>query len=80
MEHSQQSNIQTQKIQQLFEYGERLAKEVNAEVIIATDPDCDRLAVEVIHNGEVVSLNGNQAGAVLVQYVIENLAKQNKFT
>ena len=61
-----------------FEYGERLAKEVNAEVIIATDPDCDRLAVEVIHNGEVVSLNGNQAGAVLVQYVIENLAKQNK--
>ena len=61
-----------------FEYGERLAKEVNADVIIATDPDCDRLAVEVIHNGEVVSLNGNQAGAVLVQYVIENLAKQNK--
>ena len=61
-----------------FEYGERLAKEVNADVIIATDPDCDRLAVEVVHNGEVVSLNGNQAGAVLVQYVIENLAKQNK--
>ena len=61
-----------------FEYGEKLAKEVNADVIIATDPDCDRLAVEVIHNGEVVSLNGNQAGAVLVQYVIENLAKQNK--
>ena len=61
-----------------FEYGERLAKKVNADVIIATDPDCDRLAVEVIHNGEVVSLNGNQAGAVLVQYVIENLAKQNK--
>ena len=61
-----------------FEYSEKLAKKVNADVLIATDPDCDRLAVEVVHNGEVVSLNGNQAGAVLVQYVIENLAKQNK--
>jgi len=61
-----------------FEYSERLAKKVNAEILIATDPDCDRLAVEAIHNGEVVSFNGNQVGAILVQYVIENLAKQGK--
>ena len=57
-----------------FEYSERLAKKVNAEILIATD----RLAVEAIHNGEVVSFNGNQVGAILVQYVIENLAKQGK--
>ena len=61
-----------------FEYSERLAKEVNADILIATDPDCDRLAVEAMHNGEVVSFNGNQVGAILVQYVIENLAKQGK--
>ena len=61
-----------------FEYSERLAKKVNADILIATDPDCDRLAVEAIHNGEVVSFNGNQVGAILVQYVIENLAKQGK--
>lgn len=61
-----------------FEYSERLAKEIGAEVLIATDPDCDRLAVEVIHNGEVVPFTGNQTGAILVQYVIENLAKQGK--
>ncbi len=61
-----------------FEYSERLAEKVNADILIATDPDCDRLAVEVIHNGKVVSLNGNQAGAVLVQYVVESLSAQNK--
>ena len=61
-----------------FEYSERLAKEVNADVLIATDPDCDRLAVEVVHNGEIIPFTGNQTGAVLVQYVIENLAKQGK--
>ncbi|ERK56948.1 putative phosphoglucomutase [Gemella bergeri ATCC 700627] len=61
-----------------FEYGERLAKKVDADILIATDPDCDRLAVEVVHDGEIISFNGNQTGAVLVQYVIENLAKQGK--
>ena len=61
-----------------FEYSERLAKEVGADVLIATDPDCDRLAVEVVHNGEIIAFTGNQTGAVLVQYVIENLAKQGK--
>ncbi|MGX7111681.1 phospho-sugar mutase [Gemella cuniculi] len=61
-----------------FEYSERLAKDVNADILIATDPDCDRLAVEVVHKGEIVPFNGNQTGAILVQYVIENLAKQNK--
>ncbi len=61
-----------------FEYAERLAEKVNADIIIATDPDCDRLAVEVVHNGKIVSINGNQAGAILVQYVVENLYKKGK--
>ncbi|MBF0715040.1 phospho-sugar mutase [Gemelliphila palaticanis] len=61
-----------------FEYSERLAKKVDGEILIATDPDCDRLAVEVVHNGEIVSLNGNQVGAIIVKYVVENLAKENK--
>lgn len=61
-----------------FEYSERLAKKVGGEILIATDPDCDRLAVEVVHNGEIVSLNGNQVGAIIVKYVVENLSKQNK--
>ncbi|MBF0709658.1 MULTISPECIES: phospho-sugar mutase [unclassified Gemella] len=61
-----------------FEYSERLAEKVGADILIATDPDCDRLAVEVVHNGEIISLNGNQVGALLVQYVIENQKTQGK--
>lgn len=54
-----------------FEYAKRLAKEKDADVIIATDPDCDRTAVMVKHNGEYVPLNGNQTGAILIKYIIE---------
>lgn len=61
-----------------FEYSERLAKKVNADILIATDPDCDRLAVEVVHKNEIVSLNGNQVGALLVKYVVESLDERNK--
>lgn len=61
-----------------FEYAEKLAEKVNADILIATDPDCDRLAVEVVHNNKIVSLNGNQTGALIVQYVVENLKLKNK--
>ncbi|WGS64338.1 phospho-sugar mutase [Marinitoga aeolica] len=54
-----------------FEYAKNLAKEKDADVIIATDPDCDRTAVVVKHNGEYVPLNGNQTGAILIKYIIE---------
>jgi phosphoglucomutase len=54
-----------------FEYAKNLAKEKDADVIIATDPDCDRTAVMVKHNGEYVPLNGNQTGAILIKYIIE---------
>ncbi|KAF2957084.1 phospho-sugar mutase [Marinitoga sp. 38H-ov] len=54
-----------------FEYAKRLAKEKDADIIIATDPDCDRTAVMVKHNGEYVPLNGNQTGAILIKYIIE---------
>nr|WP_234970282.1 phospho-sugar mutase [Marinitoga hydrogenitolerans] len=54
-----------------FEYSKKLAKEKDADVIIATDPDCDRTAVMVKHNGEYIPLNGNQTGAILIKYIIE---------
>ena len=60
-----------------FEYAEKLAKEVNGELLIATDPDCDRLAVEVLHNGEIVALNGNQTGVILIHYLIEAMKEKN---
>nr|WP_240739571.1 phospho-sugar mutase [Marinitoga lauensis] len=54
-----------------FEYAKKLASEKDADIIIATDPDCDRTAVMVKHNGEYVPLNGNQTGAILIKYIIE---------
>ena len=61
-----------------FEYSEKLAKEVGAEILIATDPDSDRLAVEVVHNGEIIALNGNQTGVLLINYIINALNDKNK--
>lgn len=57
-----------------FEYAERLGKEVDAELLLATDPDCDRLAIEVRDcNGEYVPFNGNQTGAILIKYIVESM-------
>ena len=61
-----------------FEYSEKLAKEVGAEILIATDPDSDRLAVEVVHDGKIVALNGNQIGILLINYIINALNDKNK--
>lgn len=55
-----------------FEYAEVLGKKVGAELLIATDPDCDRLAIMVRNNeGKYVAFNGNQTGAILVKYIVE---------
>lgn len=57
-----------------FEYAERLGHEVGAELLIATDPDCDRLAIEVLGpNGDYVPFNGNQTGAILINYIVEGM-------
>lgn len=61
-----------------FEYSEKLAREKNADILIATDPDSDRLAVEVVHNGQIIALNGNQTGVLLINYIINALNDKNK--
>lgn len=53
-----------------FELALKYAKERNADLILATDPDADRNAVMVKHNGEYLPLNGNQTGALLVEYIL----------
>lgn len=55
-----------------FEYAEKLGQKIGAELLLATDPDCDRLAIMVRDRyGKYVSFNGNQTGAMLVKYVVE---------
>ncbi len=47
-----------------------LAKEVGADVALANDPDADRLAVSVLHDGEYVPLGGNEIGILLAHYLL----------
>ena len=56
-----------------FEYSERYGKERNADILLATDPDCDRVACMVKDkSGEFIALNGNQIGALLVNYILSS--------
>lgn len=56
-----------------FAYSEKLGKQVHAEVLVATDPDSDRMAIEVLDkDGTYRFLNGNQTGAMLISYLAES--------
>ena len=48
------------------------AKEEKADLVLGTDPDCDRVGIAVLHNGEYVIMTGNQVGALLVDFVLSN--------
>ncbi|MCC0784228.1 phospho-sugar mutase [Clostridioides sp. ES-S-0108-01] len=63
----------------VFNIAIEMAKSNGTDLIIGTDPDCDRVGVVVKDSsGEYVVLNGNQVGSLLVRYVLESLAKENK--
>lgn len=55
-----------------------LAKKVNADVIIATDPDSDRVGVTIKDkNGEYITLTGNQTGVLLCEFILRNRKERN---
>lgn len=57
------------------------AKKVNADVVLATDPDADRVGIAVRdNNGEFVLLNGNQTAALLTYYILGRWNESGKFT
>ncbi|MDN6639416.1 MAG: phospho-sugar mutase [Tetragenococcus sp.] len=61
-----------------FEYSMRLGKKENADLLIATDPDADRLGAAVrMPNGEYKVLSGNQIGALFIRYILEARKKTN---
>lgn len=55
-----------------FKLSEQYGREFGAELLMATDPDSDRFAIEIRDdNGNYIPLNGNQTGYLLVNYVLE---------
>ena len=55
-----------------FALAEKLGRETGAELLMATDPDSDRFAIEIRRpDGSYLPLNGNQTGYILVNYILE---------
>ena len=58
--------------QEAFALAEKLGRKVDADVLVATDPDADRLGVEIRQaDGSYRNLSGNQIGAIIAKYVLE---------
>jgi phosphoglucomutase len=63
----------------VFELAIAMAKQQDVELIIGTDPDCDRVGIVVRdERGEYVTLTGNQTGCLLLDYVLNGLHEQGK--
>lgn len=61
----------------VFELSEKLGKQKNASILLATDPDADRVSVKVKNsNNEYIFLSGNQMGALLTNYILSQLNEQ----
>ena len=56
------------------------AQQHGADLVLGTDPDCDRVGVAVRHDGNYMLLTGNQIGALLVDYVVKNRVREGART
>lgn len=59
-----------------YELAIKKAKEVDADVVVITDPDGDRLGVVAKHNGEYVLMSGNQSAAVYLEYILSQMKEK----
>lgn len=63
----------------VFEIAIQMAREKDVDLIIGTDPDCDRVGVIVRNKkGEYITLTGNQTGCLLLEYILSALNQQGK--
>lgn len=67
------------EIKEAMALGMEYAKKHNADLLLATDPDCDRVGIAVKDkNGEYVLLSGNETGMLLLDYICSQRIKHNK--
>lgn len=60
------------EIREAFNCALELAKSENPDILLATDPDSDRVGIAVKHNEEYVLMSGNQVGAMLLEYILSS--------
>ena len=57
------------------------AKNIDADLVLATDPDADRVGIAIKNNeGEFILLNGNQTGSLLINYILSAWEQKGKIT
>ncbi len=66
------------EIKEALTLGIKCAKENNADILIATDPDSDRVGVAIKDNDDFTILSGNDVGVLLFNYICEQKVKHNK--
>ena len=67
------------EIREAMELGMEYARKCNADLLLATDPDCDRVGIAVKDDcGEYVLLSGNETGLLLLDYICSQRAKHHK--
>lgn len=67
------------EIKEAMKLGMEYAKQYNADLLLATDPDCDRVGIAVKDKqGEYVLLSGNEAGMLLLDYICSQKKKHGK--
>lgn len=62
-----------------FNVSVKLAKKTKADIIVATDPDADRIGVMVKHNNSYIKLSGNEVGYIFADYTLKNNSNPDKF-
>ena len=61
-----------------LEEGIALCRQTNADLLLATDPDADRVGIAVKHNGDYVLMTGNEVGVMLLNYLCDLRKEQGK--
>ena len=64
------------EIRQAFEEALKVAEEVKPDILLATDPDSDRVGIAVNYNGEYRLMTGNEVGAMLLDYILTQRTKK----
>lgn len=57
------------EMKEALDLGLREAKKLGSDLLLATDPDCDRVGIAVLNKGEYVLLSGNEVGMLLLDYI-----------
>ena len=66
------------EIKQAFECAIDMAKGTDTDLLLATDPDCDRVGIAVRDGDDFVLMTGNEVGAMMAEYLLHTMKKQGK--